>query len=251
MGLMDFIPPENIALPQEYRETLFNTKSAKDQKILDYLKEHEPNFTNSQLQGLMPQEQAQGLIDLATKPRKKISLKPLIAYRGGGKFPDTERLHKPFNQIEEKLDIPRGILYPLMMAESEQWISQGDSPPKSSKGAEGPFQLMPEYFPNVDRSNILESAMAAGKELKRDLRNFDGDIDQALASYNMGYGKFKRGFGFDRDKAIKIQKKISRELYPKGHKKYDTSQTEEHNKRFYKYYDPSPLDRVKHFFKQY
>ena len=133
MGLMDFIPPENIALPQEYRETLYNTKSAKDQKILEYLKKHEPNFTNSQLQGLMPQEQAQGLIDLATKPRKKISLKPLIAYRGGGKFPDTERLHKPFNQIEEKLDIPRGILYPLMMAESEQWISQGDSPPKSSK----------------------------------------------------------------------------------------------------------------------
>ena len=247
---MDFIPPENIAMPQEYRETLYNTKAGKDQNTLDYLKKHEPNFTNSQLQGLMPQEQAQGLMDLATKPRKEISLKPLIAYRGG-KFPDTERLHAPFNEIESKLDLPTGVLFPLMMAESERWILKGDSPPKSGKGAEGPFQLMPEYFPNVNRDDILESAMAAGLELKRDLRNFDGDIDKALASYNMGYGKFKRGFGFDRDKAIKEQKRLSRKEYPKDHKNYNTSETEKHSKRFHKYYDPSLLDRAKHFFKDY
>ncbi|SVB47459.1 uncharacterized protein METZ01_LOCUS200313, partial [marine metagenome] len=267
-------------MPQEYRETLYNTKAGKDQKTLDYLKKHEPNFTNSQLQGLMPKEKAKGLMDLARQrilspnPKKivrgkEISLKPEILNsiyphednrRGivaslsdktilntylegkpGTKFPSTDSLQIPFIEIESKLDLPKGVLFPLMMAESEQWILDGEYPPRSDKGAEGPFQLMPGVFPNVNRDNILDSALKGGLEFKRDLKNFDGDIDMALTSYNLGYGNFGRGFGFDRDKVIKEQKRLSRKKYPKKHNKYNTSETEEHSKRFHKYYDPSLL----------
>ena len=98
-----------------------------------------------------------------------------------------------FTYIEDEVGIPRGTLYALMMAESEQWALQGQVTPKSTDGALGPFQLLPETARHhkANPYNLHEAARAAAHEIKMGL-NKTGSLDKALAIYSYGYGKSRK-----------------------------------------------------------
>ena len=60
---------------------------------------------------------------------------------------------------------------------------------RSSAGAEGIAQLMPEYYPSVDRTDPEASLVASARTMRHYLAVFDGDVRKALASYNAGLGR--------------------------------------------------------------
>lgn len=62
----------------------------------------------------------------------------------------------------------------------------------SSAGAEGIAQLMPQYYPGVDRTNPRESLIAGAQTMRQYLTAWDGDVRKALASYNAGLGRVRQ-----------------------------------------------------------
>ena len=62
---------------------------------------------------------------------------------------------------------------------------------KSSAGAEGIAQLMPQYYPGVDRTDPRESLIAGANSMRHYLEAWDGDVRRALASYNAGLGRVR------------------------------------------------------------
>lgn len=62
----------------------------------------------------------------------------------------------------------------------------------STAGAEGIAQLMPQYYPNVDRTNPRESLVAGAQTMRQYLSAWDGDVRKALASYNAGLGRVRQ-----------------------------------------------------------
>ena len=63
---------------------------------------------------------------------------------------------------------------------------------RSSAGAEGIAQLMPQFYPGVDRTDPQASLVAAADSMKHYLTAFDGDVRKALASYNAGMGRVQQ-----------------------------------------------------------
>lgn len=59
---------------------------------------------------------------------------------------------------------------------------------RSSAGAEGIAQLMPQYYQGVDRRDPEASLNAAAQSMRHYLAANGGDIRKALASYNAGLG---------------------------------------------------------------
>jgi soluble lytic murein transglycosylase-like protein len=59
----------------------------------------------------------------------------------------------------------------------------------SSAGAEGIAQLMPRYYPHVQRSDPVASLQAGAETMRHNLGVWDGDVRRALASYNAGLGR--------------------------------------------------------------
>ncbi len=59
----------------------------------------------------------------------------------------------------------------------------------SSAGAEGLAQLMPEYYPSVERDSPEDSLLAGALTMRHYLTVFDGDVRSALAAYNSGLGR--------------------------------------------------------------
>lgn len=135
--------------------------------------------------------------------------------------PPTDRDSYDFSYIEEGLGLPEGILYALMMAESG-----GDTNARSSAGAQGAFQLMPDTS-NKHGANpwdLNQAALAAGNELKWQLKSWGGDVDKALASYNYGHGNVRR-HGGDLDRISRVQIANS-----------GRAETQEHNDRFHRFF---------------
>src|SRR5690606_25540461 len=62
---------------------------------------------------------------------------------------------------------------------------------RSPAGAEGIAQLMPEYYPGVDRTDPAQSLLAAATTMRHYLDVWDGDVRKALASYNAGLGRVR------------------------------------------------------------
>lgn len=62
---------------------------------------------------------------------------------------------------------------------------------RSTAGAEGIAQLMPQYYPGVDRTDPQASLTAGAQTMKQYLTVFDGDVRMALASYNAGLGRVR------------------------------------------------------------
>lgn len=59
----------------------------------------------------------------------------------------------------------------------------------SSAGAEGIAQLMPQYYPNVARTDPVAGLTAGAESMRHYLGVWDGDVRKALASYNAGLGR--------------------------------------------------------------
>ncbi|MGE3858294.1 MAG: lytic transglycosylase domain-containing protein [Dehalococcoidia bacterium] len=57
---------------------------------------------------------------------------------------------------------------------------------RSSAGAEGIAQLMPQYYPHVDRTDPAASLQAGARSMQQYLQTWHGDVRKALASYNAG-----------------------------------------------------------------
>lgn len=63
---------------------------------------------------------------------------------------------------------------------------------RSSAGAEGIAQLMPQYYPTVDRSDPAAGLMAGAETMRHYLTAWDGDVRKAMASYNAGLGRVRQ-----------------------------------------------------------
>ena len=75
----------------------------------------------------------------------------------------------------------------------------------SSAGAEGIAQLMPEYYPWVDRTDPETALVASAGTMRHYLTVFDGDVRKALAFYNAGLGRVQsliRAHGDDWERAL-------------------------------------------------
>ena len=59
---------------------------------------------------------------------------------------------------------------------------------RSSAGAEGIAQLMPQYYAGVNRRDPEASLNAAAQSMRHYLAANGGDVRKALASYNAGLG---------------------------------------------------------------
>jgi soluble lytic murein transglycosylase-like protein len=62
---------------------------------------------------------------------------------------------------------------------------------RSSAGAEGIAQLMPQYYPSVDRSDPESGLLAGAQTMRHYLTAWDGDVRKAMASYNAGLGRVR------------------------------------------------------------
>jgi len=81
---------------------------------------------------------------------------------------------------------------------------------RSTAGAEGIAQLMPRYYPGVDRTDPQASLTAAAQTMRQYLRVFDGDVRMALASYNAGLGRVRGlvdAHGADWERALPAETK--------------------------------------------
>ncbi|MSQ41469.1 MAG: hypothetical protein EXR65_00290 [Dehalococcoidia bacterium] len=79
---------------------------------------------------------------------------------------------------------------------------------RSRAGAEGIAQLMPQYYPGVDRADPQASLNAAALTMKHYLAAFDGDTRKALAAYNAGLGRVQalvQAHGDDWQRALPLE----------------------------------------------
>ncbi|MSQ31548.1 MAG: hypothetical protein EXR64_05985 [Dehalococcoidia bacterium] len=60
---------------------------------------------------------------------------------------------------------------------------------RSTAGAEGIAQLMPQFYPGVARSDPRQGLLAGARTMQGHLATWDGDVRRALASYNAGLGR--------------------------------------------------------------
>jgi hypothetical protein len=61
----------------------------------------------------------------------------------------------------------------------------------SVAGAEGIAQLMPQYYPHVNRRDPVASLHAGAETMRANLQQFGGDLKMALAAYNAGAGRVR------------------------------------------------------------
>jgi len=59
----------------------------------------------------------------------------------------------------------------------------------STAGAEGIAQLMPQYYPNVNRTDPVSGLTAGAETMRHYLDVWNGDVRKAMASYNCGLGR--------------------------------------------------------------
>lgn len=81
---------------------------------------------------------------------------------------------------------------------------------RSSAGAEGIAQLMPQYYPGVDRTDPVASLQAGAATMRHNLVAFDGDVRKALAAYNAGLGRVQQlvqAHGIEWERALPAETK--------------------------------------------
>jgi hypothetical protein len=94
-----------------------------------------------------------------------------------------------FAKLEEKYNLPSGVLNAVMMAESKGIPGQ-----TSSAGAQGYFQFMPDTAKQykVKVNDLNSEADGAARMLRDLLKASNGDLQTALAAYNWGIGNVQR-----------------------------------------------------------
>jgi hypothetical protein len=150
----------------------------------------------------------------------------IVSFRGGGalfapaqcEIPVTSSFSSPTEQGVAALAAryATGVVddtYGCAMARqtAEQVIGPGYAPPfegqisqesgfapdvifgtrYSSAGAEGIAQLMPQYYPTVNRTDPAAGLLAGAQTIRHYLTAWDGDVRKALASYKAGLGRVR------------------------------------------------------------
>ena len=102
---------------------------------------------------------------------------------------DIKAAPQTFQKLEEKYNLPAGLLNAVMMAESRGIPNQ-----TSRAGAQGYFQFMPDTATQYKvKVNDLNSEADGAARLLRDLlKSSNGDLQTALAAYNWGIGNVQR-----------------------------------------------------------
>jgi hypothetical protein len=102
---------------------------------------------------------------------------------------DIKAAPQTFQKLEEKYNLPTGLLNAVMMAESRGIPNQ-----TSRAGAQGYFQFMPDTAKQYKvKVNDLNSEADGAARLLRDLlKSSNGDLQTALAAYNWGIGNVQR-----------------------------------------------------------
>ena len=130
--------------------------------------------------------------DFASKPPSTPGeIAALLARQATGDAAD------PYGWREMSRQIGDSVIGPGFGAMFERQIQQesGFAPDvvtgqrRSSAGAEGIAQLMPQYYPHVNRTDPGQSLHAGAKSMQQYLQSWNGDVRKALASYNAGLGR--------------------------------------------------------------
>tara|TARA_R110000822_G_scaffold139730_3_gene277339 strand:+ start:10012 stop:12069 length:2058 start_codon:yes stop_codon:yes gene_type:complete len=102
---------------------------------------------------------------------------------------DIKAAPQTFTKLEEKYNLPSGVLNAVMMAESKGIPGQ-----TSSAGAQGYFQFMPDTAKQykVKVNDLNSEADGAARMLRDLLKSSNGDLPTALAAYNWGIGNVQR-----------------------------------------------------------
>lgn len=93
--------------------------------------------------------------------------------------------------LERKSGLPSGLLDAIWNRES----SRGKNAGRSSAGAMGDFQFMPDtarQYGITDRSDFGQSSLGASKMLRDLMRKYKGDLSKASAAYNWGSGNLDK-----------------------------------------------------------
>lgn len=118
-----------------------------------------------------------------------------------------------FTTLEHKYGLPPGLLDATYVVESSRGVNT-----RSTAGARGPFQFMPDTakrFGVANPDNLEQSAEGAAKYYATLLKRFNGDVTKAVAAYNWGEGNVeKQGLGAapaeTRNHVFKIRKAMAR-----------------------------------------
>ena len=108
----------------------------------------------------------------------------------------TGNANDPYGWREMSRQVGDSVIGPGYGAMFERQIQQesGFAPDvvtgqrRSSAGAEGIAQLMPQFYQHVNRTDPAHSLHAGAQSMKQYLTAFNGDVRKALASYNSGMG---------------------------------------------------------------
>ncbi len=101
-----------------------------------------------------------------------------------------------FSDLENRYGLPPGLLSSIRKTESN-----GNNNAVSPKGAQGPFQFMPETgkqygLDNISAFDLAKSSQAAARYIHDLMEHYQGDVTKAVAAYNWGQGNLdKYGLG--------------------------------------------------------
>lgn len=102
---------------------------------------------------------------------------------------DIKAAPQSFAKLEQKFNLPAGLLNAVMMAES------GGNPGRTSRaGAQGYFQFMPDTAAQykVKVNDLNSEAEGAARMLSDLMKMTNGDLTATLAAYNWGIGNVQR-----------------------------------------------------------
>jgi len=102
---------------------------------------------------------------------------------------DIKAAPQSFAKLEQKFNLPAGLLNAVMMAES------GGNPGQTSRaGAQGYFQFMPDTAAQykVKVNDLNSEAEGAARMLSDLMKMTNGDLTATLAAYNWGIGNVQR-----------------------------------------------------------
>jgi hypothetical protein len=86
--------------------------------------------------------------------------------------------------LDEKYGLPKGMLEFVWAKESASSMEGPDQP--GPNGARGPFQIKPSMANGAYLHDFLQSSERAAQILAAELRRYHGDVEMAVAAYNVG-----------------------------------------------------------------
>ena len=145
---------------------------------------------------------------------------------------------RPVKVDGREVKIPWQLIKAMMLQESA-----GKRGAESIKGALGLLQVMPRTAremgvdPDKLKTDVKLAIRTGVRYFKKKLKQFDGDFDFAISSYNAGATNVKRGIKkYGRNYALKFTHEDDFATHEKGHKDAGQSETQAYNRRIRAFY---------------